>query len=369
MKLYRSSIFQELSDAFHNDSLAPSLLFQGPKYSGRLSLALDLANEMGIKDIIFFPSRALGLELDAAYNMLNEKYSKRMLSFFISRVRRIIMQYHPSLQKEGFETAKEKLFTTAADISLMLSDLEGLDIDERSSVLELAEKIYSQAGKSDLQSKGKKKGTISVDEVRAIQNYLVGSAGRTMVIIENIEDAQEASRNALLKILEEPYDGLYFVLISSQGQRILTTILSRLRKYSFTPLNKNDLDDYLKSEFLAEKDYSSYEDFLFEMSAKESDRALIMDAAKKIASSFISRNMLGLDEEDECFKALDIYPSYFISLIIKEVRESFISGDVSAKRSYSIIKRLDSAMVSNGVYNQNIKSTLDLALREECFVH
>ena len=51
MKLYRSSIFQELSDAFHNDSLAPSLLFQGPKYSGRLSLALDLANEMGIKDI------------------------------------------------------------------------------------------------------------------------------------------------------------------------------------------------------------------------------------------------------------------------------------------------------------------------------
>ena len=99
MKLYRSSIFQELSDAFHNDSLAPSLLFQGPKYSGRLSLALDLANEMGIKDIIFFPSRALGLELDAAYNMLNEKYSKRMLSFFISRVRRFIMNDHPSLQK------------------------------------------------------------------------------------------------------------------------------------------------------------------------------------------------------------------------------------------------------------------------------
>ena len=365
MKLYRPGLWDEISRSIKADKLARSMLFSGPRYSGRLSFAMDLAKELGAKDVIFFPSRDLALEIDAAYNMLTERYSSRFLSRFLLSVQNVLLEYHPALQSESPEGAKDKLFSLAADIADMIYLLNGLDAEKnRDEVLKLSAEIYSKSTKSDLVYRGRKKGVISVDEVRAVQNYLARKSGKCMVIIEDIEDATEASRNALLKVLEEPYPDSYFVLISSNAQRILTTILSRLRKYSFSPLEKSDLNAYLREKFLTLKDYDSYEDFLFEMSCEKEERSLIAESAALISKALIEGIYPDSEKLDEAYLSVEKNPSYFLSLVIKAVRASFSSGALSASRALRILKALDGALLMNTVYNQNIRSALDLALRE-----
>lgn len=369
MKLYRESIWREIVSSYESDSLAPSLLFSGPESSGRLSLALDLASFLGIDDIIFFPERNLGLQIEAAYNLLLEKYSSRFISYFISRIKILLMQYHPALQSDGSEGGRDKLFSAAADISELLFELERLDAERRrDEVLRISESIYNASMRPDLLYRGKKKGSLSVDEVRAVQNYLVRKSGKAMVIIENIENSNDSVRNALLKVLEEPYKESYFVLISSNSLRILTTILSRLRKYSFSPLPDKELNLYLRENFLTSKDYDSFNDFVFEMCTDEKDRMKITESARMFSSSLISGDYPGIDELDDIFSSLEKNRPYFISMVLKDLRRSFSDGHLKAAKAYSIVKALDDASLSNEVYNQNMRSALDLALREAGFV-
>ena len=369
MKLYRTGIWNEILSSYKGNSLAPSLLFSGPEYSGRLSLALDLASVMGIEDVLFFPVRNLDLEIEASYNLLNEKYSARFLSYFLSRIRILLMQYHPALQTTSSESSRDKLFSAAADISEMLFSISKLDVDgNREKILSLASDIYKGAVRPDMLFRGKKKGAISVDEVRAVQNYLVRKSGSAMVIIENIEDSNDAARNALLKILEEPYKDTYFILISSNSLRILNTILSRLRKYSFSPLIKEDLNAYLRENFLSSKDYDSFSDYLFEMSTDKKDREKIVEDAYAFSSVLLSGNYPSVDELDGIYASLDRNRTYFLSMVIKNLEKAFLSGSVRSKKAYGLLKALDNASISNEVYNQNMKNALDLALREAEFV-
>ena len=201
-----------------------------------------------------------------------------------------------------------------------------------------------------------------------MQNYLVRKSGKAMVIIENIENSNDSVRNALLKVLEEPYKESYFVLISSNSLRILTTILSRLRKYSFSPLPDKELNLYLRENFLTSKDYDSFNDFVFEMCTDEKDRMKITESARMFSSSLISGDYPGIDELDDIFSSLEKNRPYFISMVLKDLRRSFSDGHLKAAKAYSIVKALDDASLSNEVYNQNMRSALDLALREAGFV-
>jgi len=63
--------------------------------------------------------------------------------------------------------------------------------------------------------------------------HLAPMGSRKTAIIENADRMLESSRNALLKILEEPPESVRFVLTSSRKSAIMTTILSRSRIYAF----------------------------------------------------------------------------------------------------------------------------------------
>ena len=72
--------------------------------------------------------------------------------------------------------------------------------------------------------------TIKVDDVRAIEDRAATSAleaPRKMVLIRPADRMNEAAANCLLKILEEPPPHLVFLLITSEPNRLPTTIRSR----------------------------------------------------------------------------------------------------------------------------------------------
>jgi DNA polymerase-3 subunit delta' len=72
-------------------------------------------------------------------------------------------------------------------------------------------------------------------------------------ILEDVERMQPASANALLKTLEEPSPDTQFILLSSNIQEILPTILSRCATLHFQPLSESDI-----AQLLQEKGFSPH---------------------------------------------------------------------------------------------------------------
>lgn len=82
--------------------------------------------------------------------------------------------------------------------------------------------------------KTKKKTQISVAQIRELASFLSltshRSNGSRIVLIHPAEALNVASANALLKMLEEPAEGVIFILVAHQLQRLLPTIISRCQK-------------------------------------------------------------------------------------------------------------------------------------------
>ncbi|MDO4741987.1 MAG: hypothetical protein Q4A79_01250 [Candidatus Saccharibacteria bacterium] len=76
------------------------------------------------------------------------------------------------------------------------------------------------------------KSLISIDQVRGIMDRLnLRQIGQQFIIIRPADKLGEEAANALLKRLEEPNDGIHFVLVTENIAKILPTILSRAAVY------------------------------------------------------------------------------------------------------------------------------------------
>ena len=88
------------------------------------------------------------------------------------------------------------------------------------------------------------KRNITVDQVRAMTRRLTTKptlGHRRAIIIDPADDMEKGAVNALLKALEEPPTGTFFLLVTSQPGRLLPTVRSRCRVLRFAPLSSHDL--------------------------------------------------------------------------------------------------------------------------------
>lgn len=83
-----------------------------------------------------------------------------------------------------------------------------------------------------------KTNVISIDDIRGLQERLheTGLGRHRVCIIRSVERMQDAAANAFLKILEEPPQGLVFILTTQAQGRLLPTIISRARTVRFMRL-------------------------------------------------------------------------------------------------------------------------------------
>ena len=92
------------------------------------------------------------------------------------------------------------------------------------------------------------KRSIPIDQIRAMQHRLNTRptlGARRAVIIDPADDMEKAAVNALLKSLEEPPVGTFFLLVAHRVGRLLPTIRSRCRMLRFAPLGAADVDRIL----------------------------------------------------------------------------------------------------------------------------
>ncbi len=91
----------------------------------------------------------------------------------------------------------------------------------------------------DIMTISPEKDRIKIPQIRKINANLTtkpNEAAMRMVLIEDAEKMNREAGNALLKILEEPPDKTFFILISENCSDMLPTILSRCRQIKFTQI-------------------------------------------------------------------------------------------------------------------------------------
>ena len=92
------------------------------------------------------------------------------------------------------------------------------------------------------------KPNIQISKIREMINFTNKSSFNNkckIILIDNVEQLNINSTNSLLKIIEEPNNGIYFFLIHNSKNKILDTLSSRCIKYNFL-LNNNTKEDIVK---------------------------------------------------------------------------------------------------------------------------
>ena len=92
--------------------------------------------------------------------------------------------------------------------------------------------------------------TIKIEVIRDLQQRLSFApyeSERRFVIIQDVHKMQDAAANCLLKTLEEPEAHTTFILITSQVQRLLPTIVSRCQVVRFAPFSFDEVAKFLES--------------------------------------------------------------------------------------------------------------------------
>lgn len=94
-----------------------------------------------------------------------------------------------------------------------------------------------------------RKRNIAVEQVRAMQQRLTTRptlGSRRAIVIDPADDLEKSAANALLKSLEEPPAGSFFLLVAHRPGRLLPTIRSRCRILGFPRLDDTEVDAILR---------------------------------------------------------------------------------------------------------------------------
>jgi DNA polymerase-3 subunit gamma/tau len=90
----------------------------------------------------------------------------------------------------------------------------------------------------------------SVDDVRSLKEnvqYAPSKSKFKIYIIDEVHMLSTSAFNALLKTLEEPPAGVYFVFATTESHKIPDTILSRCQRYDFRQITDEQVEKHLKN--------------------------------------------------------------------------------------------------------------------------
>ena len=99
--------------------------------------------------------------------------------------------------------------------------------------------------------------TIKINSVREIRKYITTTTDEIsyrFILILDAHKMNETAQNALLKSLEEPPEGIVFIFITSDKEKLLPTIQSRCWQVNFEPLSFDSVAKILINNFTIEKE-------------------------------------------------------------------------------------------------------------------
>ncbi len=370
-------VISQLSQELDHKTLPGGLLFYGDPYSGKLSTALELARVLTCKQeavwscncnscrqnrvldhpyILMLGSRYFGEEIAAAGNALLRSRSEGARFLFLRAVRKLARRFDPLL----WEGNEQKLKKVQEPISKLEDELENfypeIELPGETEIEKALKRINNQ--RMELE-KVLPRDTIPIDQIRAVNAWVntTSSNQSKIVVLENADKMGDASRNAMLKTLEEPPQGTYFILLSSRKGRILPTILSRVRQYYFQPRDANTSAQVMKKIFRIESpEYRDLRSFFLAWRGVPIER---LRAQSEHFFSYVWGDSEWEPEKLDEFLQDKRLPTYFVPFL-KELSDTLgaymADSDRSLPVSYAVLEswnqKIKSALISFEHYNQ-----------------
>lgn len=262
--MFENLLFQPsaslLQDDIRTNTLPGSILLSGPAGSGKLTCALEIARVLGCTgpnrghwlcecsscrrnkllastSILLAGQRDCILEIRAAQKAFLEavgqhlKHEVAARYLFIRSIRKLTLRFSQVLWEDD-----DKLSKIAAAIQPIDEDMEKLDGPAVAIEFEKLQKITDSIVKQcEKLEESFMYDSLPIQQIRKASAWarLKSPEGKKVFIIENADRMAEGARNALLKILEEPPEDTVFILTTSRRAAVMSTILSRVRTYSF----------------------------------------------------------------------------------------------------------------------------------------
>lgn len=151
-----------------------------------------------------------------------------------------------------------------------------------------------------------------------------------VAIVEDFDKATKEAQNALLKTLEEAPSYGKMILLSENKKNILETVLSRVKLYTFTPIKKTKLIEYLiKNYDIEENEASFYADYsngslgkairiIKDEDFRQNRRQAveIFDRALKSEGDYVLKNIGFFENIENIDTVLDMYLTWLRDLLI-----------------------------------------------------
>lgn len=163
------------------------------------------------------------------------------------------------------------------------------------------------------------KGIISVDIIRKLYDEMrTKTASKRIIIIDYAERMTIQSQNSFLKLLEEPGENVYFILVSHSLTKLLPTILSRTEKLEAKPVSASQSEKLL--DILKIDDKTKRSQLLFmasglpaELSRLSSDKEyfdkrsiIVRDARELLRGSLYQKLLIAQKYKDDRINALKL---------------------------------------------------------------
>lgn len=278
-----------LAAAIAEGTLPPAVLLSGPRFVAKTTIALEMARALTChgegawacscpaclrqrslqhQGTLLLGPRSFALDIHAAAEAYRREPRTGTRFLLVRAVRRLTRRFDPALWEE------RRLKELSGPVGTLEALLEEFEIDrgderaETKTLKEIEKQVARLLGSlpHDI---------VPVSVVRALANWAhtTGGSENRVVIIEEAHTMSKASRNAMLKILEEPPTGIHFVLTSSRRRAIIPTILSRVRTYEVAPRPLEDDVEVLRRIFRVENErYRSLSDFFRSYRGETDDR-------------------------------------------------------------------------------------------------
>jgi DNA polymerase-3 subunit gamma/tau len=162
------------------------------------------------------------------------------------------------------------------------------------------------------------------------------SANKKVYIIDEVHMLSKAAFNALLKTLEEPPEHAVFILATTNAEKLPATIISRVQRFSFRPINLDDavrhLSHIAKQEkinvskdalrLIAERGDGSFRDSI---SLLDQLSSLVENGDKEITVKLIE-DLLGLATSEMIKNILESVEKHDLDKLIKLLNRTYDEG-------------------------------------------
>jgi len=297
----QAAVVRNLVDGLKSDTMPGSLLFDGPSLSAKLTTGLELARASSCtqdaswncpcaectrhrilvhQDILLLGPKSSRMELELGADMLERVPGLASRYFFIRAVRKLTRRF----DRELYENEENRL---AKALPLLRTVFEALDAclpggaDDTGTTKE-ARKIIPTCVKLESLLPD----ATPVFQIRSMEFWarLAPFGKKKTIILEHADRMLDASRNALLKILEEPPIHTRFILTSSRRQAIIPTVLSRVRNYRFSSRNGDDARTIIERVFRCPEDGSTNLEIFFGKRQSEGIQDMAVSGREWIAA-------------------------------------------------------------------------------------